>query len=307
MEWYYFKPSDTLYFKGAEPMAIGVDHEASSVFPPSLQTLTGSLRTAILMQNELSVQDYYNGKIDDKFLAILGPSDGVAGFQVSGPLLNDGKQKYIPAPYNWYYDKDSGDSIIVAENITGTYPFKTSGKNILWAKKGEPLGGKWIPVSVLSSLRVKKEDIKSLDCFFEYESRTGIALDYSKSKRVKNGHIYTADHIRLKTDCQLCWAVDVSLPIDSKGILFLGGEKRLGAYERKNEEALSVSKNHSGLYMTLSPVEGNERINNVVYATGKLQYFGGWDMKKRFHKPMIGYYPAGTVFSEKIDTACVAL
>ena len=58
MEWYKFFPVDTLYFKGADPMVMGENHTASYIFPPPAHTISGALRTAVLLQNGVSIKDY---------------------------------------------------------------------------------------------------------------------------------------------------------------------------------------------------------------------------------------------------------
>ena len=55
MDWYKFNPVDTLFFRGAEPMIMGENHTVSHVFPPPAHTLSGALRTAVLIQNGISL------------------------------------------------------------------------------------------------------------------------------------------------------------------------------------------------------------------------------------------------------------
>ena len=43
--WYSFEPSDTVFFRGSEPMEKGHDHTANSIFPPPIHTIAGAIRT----------------------------------------------------------------------------------------------------------------------------------------------------------------------------------------------------------------------------------------------------------------------
>ena len=60
MNWYSFEPADTLFFRGAEPMNIGENHTATANFPPPARTLEGALRTTILKQNKIPIDQYYD-------------------------------------------------------------------------------------------------------------------------------------------------------------------------------------------------------------------------------------------------------
>ena len=74
--------------------------------------------------------------------------------------------------------------------------------------------------------------------------------------------------------------------------------------DKKADVRFSDDGNH---YLSLSILEGNEEANASVVATGRILYFGGWDLKTGFHKPMKGFFPAGTVFNKKINNNCIAI
>ena len=61
-------------------------------------------------------------------------------------------------------------------------------------------------------------------------------------------------------------------------------------------EAIGIYENHNLI-----------ETNDAAVATGKIQYLGGWDMKKGFHKPMKGYFPAGSVFNKKLNDNFIEL
>ncbi|HBN26549.1 MAG TPA: hypothetical protein DD405_03665, partial [Desulfobacteraceae bacterium] len=182
MNWYSFEPADTLFFRGAEPMNIGENHTATANFPPPVRTLKGALRTIILKQNKIPIDQYYDNNIDGELLEIIGQADKKAGFSIIGPLFELDKMTYVPAPYSWFFDKDDGkkDEVKIHKGVfINSSLIKTSLKKLFWTKgeKGEleTLGGKWISLSDLYS----QNNIisrKGIDDFYHMENRTGIAL-----------------------------------------------------------------------------------------------------------------------------------
>jgi CRISPR-associated protein Cmr3 len=223
MNWYSFEPADTLFFRGAEPMNIGENHTATANFPPPARTLEGALRTAILKQNRIPIDHYYDNSIDGELLNIIGPADKQAGFSVIGPLFERNETIYVPAPYSWYFDKDDGkkEKVKIYKNrLIKTSLIKTSLKNLIWAKgeqgELETLGGKWISLSDLYSQN-NFLFIKKIDCFYNVENRTGIALDSNRS--VRASHLYSFSHARLNKNVQLIFGMDKNLPISDNGVL----------------------------------------------------------------------------------------
>ena len=303
MNWYNFKPADTLFFRGAEPMNIGENHTATANFPPPVRTLKGALRTTILKQNNIPVDQYYDNKIDDELLEIIGPADKKAGFSIIGPLFELDKTIYVPAPYSWFFDKDDKkkDKVKIHKGIFINSPLiKTSLKKLFWTKgeqgELETFGGKWISLSDLYSqnnIIFKKE----INAFYRMENRTGIALDSNRS--VREHHLYSFSHARLNKNINLIFGVDKDLPISDKGILKLGAEQRFGLYSKIPD--IDFNNSGSGLFMSISQAAGTEEANESIVATGKIQYQGGWDMKKGFHKPMTGFFPPGSVFNKKLN------
>lgn len=303
MNWYSFEPADTLFFRGAEPMNIGENHTATANFPPPARTLEGSLRTAILKQNKIPIDHYYDNSIDSELLDIIGPADKQAGFSVIGPLFRINDTTFVPTPYSWFFDKDDGEKekvTIYKSHLINNRLIKTSFKNLFWAKgeKGEleTLGGKWVSIFDLFAQNnsvIKKE----INAFYAVEQRTGIALDSNRS--VRSHHLYSFSHARLNKNVNLIFGVDKDLPISDNGVLNLGAEQRFGLYSKIPD--IIFNNSSSGLFMSISQTAGTEQANESVVATGKIQYQGGWDMKKGFHKPMTGFFPPGSVFNDKLN------
>lgn len=309
MAWYAFYPAGTLLFKGAEPSDMGADHHASHIFPPPAQTITGALRTAVLVQNRISFADYHNGKAPREIMVAIGEAGGVAPFHVIGPVFRIQEHFYVPAPYSWFTSKAKNNhrSVRIFRSQSIKSPLlKCDDEKLMWVQNGEAemvsLGGSWIRLGDLYS---SKEGVEVFDAdyFFTAEPRTGIALNPNRS--VRSGHLYTYVHIRLKPEVALAFGTTNELPLFEKGFLKLGAEQRFGRYEKVDSPAFP--QNGSGYFLSLNLIGGSEQANKAVIATGKIQYLGGWDMKKGFHKPMRGFFPAGSVFSENIESTLIHL
>lgn len=303
MNWYMFKPIDTLFFRGAEPMNIGENHTAAANFPPPAETLAGALRTAMLVQNGISLTDYYATNLDADILSMIGAPGETPGFDIIGPLFQSDETNFVPAPYSWFMEKEEKNksSVKVYKSFSLCSDLiKTSGSDLAWAKGDtgvlESLGGKWVDAAALHTANESITKKETLD-FFAIESRTGIAL--ARNRSVREGHLYSFNHARLKRDVSIVFGVDKDLPLAKKGVLKLGAEQRFGAYH--TIEPIPFEKGVSGQFLSLSMVAGSQDSNAAVIATGKIQYIGGWDLKKRFHKPMQGYFPSGSVFNQKFN------
>ena len=157
----------------------------------------------------------------------------------------------------------------------------------------------------LKDLPSTEKMILPAEAFYVSEGRTGIARNSDKT--VKEGHLYSTTHIRLYPEVSLKVFVDKSLEkaLSPSGILQLGGEQRVVYYRLEHSPQLLNESTMGKTWLALSPVTSKTvaRLNPDGIASGKLQRIGGWEMKKGndtnktrgFHRPMEGWYPAGTV------------
>lgn len=295
---YIFEPNDTVFFRGSEPMNIGEHHDATLNFPPPIHTIAGAIRT------------YFFKKDKKKYEKLINIGEEKPGFNIVGPFFKLNDKVYLPAPYLWFKEKNktkhNSDSdekvkIIKAKKIKEEL-IKSFSKDLYWAKGDselESIGGNWIAYDDLFG---KTEVVlKKIDEFYDTEPRVGIALNPDRSVRVH--HIYSFTHCRLKKGVSLVFGIDIE-ELGDEGVLFLGAEQRFGRYKKEN---FNLDLNKQGqYYMSLSLISGSSETNEVVVATGKIVYLGGWDLYKGFHKPMKGYFPAGTVFNKKIEN-CIAI
>lgn len=288
---------------------MGSDHHSSGIFPPPAQTIIGALRTAVLLQNDISYRDYYDNNVSSSILDAIGEAKNQEPFSLMGPLFIRERHFFIPAPFHWFYDKAEKNNrnvhVFRAETVKSRL-IRSKKKDLLWAtgEGGEmvSMGGRWIRLDDLFSTDESIEIFDS-EYFFSVEERTGIALHRNRS--VREGHLYTFNHVRLNPEVGMAFGVDVNLPLASAGFLKLGAEGRFGRYQRIKPPR--ITSGGSGRFVALGLVKGSQQPNQAIIATGKIQYIGGWDLKKGFHKPMQGYFPPGSVFNENIQKNLVQI
>ena len=307
--WYKLRPVDTFFFKGSTPMVMGENHTSESIFPPSSETIAGAVRTATLYQQNIDFNKYGSDNFsDDSIKSAIGKAGEAPPFQIIGPVFSKDDEIYVPVPFNWYMEKSDIKPkgtvpIYRARPVESPFVMTSNGPKLYIAMgKSDELktaGGMWININDLHS-NEEKISLKSGEDFFVNEPRTGIALE--QNRKVRKSHLYTFTHIRFKPDVELVFGISsktepLLLP---KGILQLGGEKRLGSYEI-TDISIPDKKNDNDIFMSLSSLPCKSVDTSLLVATGRIQYRGGWDMKKNFHKPLTGFYPAGSVFLKKTN------
>ena len=329
-QWLKLEPLDTLFFRGGEPMDAGETQDTGRpVFPPAPSTVVGALRTAILAQNKVSVEKVTRLGDDEDLDLYKLPFWGTpqkSGFRVVGPILCAGDTALFPAPANWFYKHTkhkSGHKIRVFVALPeNDFPVKI-GRPLAWYVKDPPedvdqmSGLFWV---TKGALELKSEERFVLDIerdvdnvssdnpcavriydLLSFEDRVGIARD-NFSRSVRQGHLYATRHVRLKPGISLIVGLDKPLcpsHIDPAGVFQFGGEGRIVRYELI-ESPPQLPSSRRGFWLALSPISwdlaSSLGLVNKAYISGKLFRVGGWDMRKRFHKPVETYLPIGTVF-----------
>lgn len=296
-QWLTFKPCDSLFFRGAEPLIAGAHAHNAVMFPPPTSVFAGACVTAALVQKN---KKFNEGSIYQGALI--------------GPFLKFEKEFFVPAPANWYQVKNQENAFVKGEPIADEHSTKLaiSGCHAIhsWANaEGEvkSILGSWVKLNALRNNKITKPDLlqetlssQYKENIFDVEERTGIELNNSRT--VIDGKLFSARHIRLNPRLEFVWAID-GLDLQPSGILTLGGEQRLGAYSilDKAPEFATVGKT----FLATCPMEVNQISKNNLLASGKIVYRGGWDLKKQFYKAMLPYYPAGSVFKENISNSCI--
>lgn len=305
--WFSYRPLDTITLKAAGRWG---ERGTADFFPLPAQTVCGALRTAVLREHGVDLTR--GASWPAEVVAAIGQPGSEAPFTLTGPILRKAGRLLVPAPHHWYVQVDESEGkvkkkrLLKAFELNSPLIFYSSAKPLRWVSrlKAEALAGKWIS---FESLKLKDGDEVTAwgraDLADDDELRVGLELDLVK-RSTKNGKLYSLRHLRLRPDVELVWAIDRDLPLPPSGLLQLGGERRYGRYERI---ASPLGADDGPLHLALSMVRVIPETKAALVAASSLQYLGGWDLKKGFHKPMSAYYPAGSVFDRPLPSITIPI
>lgn len=326
--WYELTPADTLFLRGAEPLEAG-QPSREPLFPPPVSVLQGALRTAVLRQKGIAFASYKTGQCPQEILEHVGHCGQPAPFHITAVLMQREGTLYAPCPASWFVDRAE----TMAGDASRNRPFSPLGHSLLRAALPPKQASSLLPHSSAGTAlpMVRANDAMSLaahwvrlDCLsrppvtfaaggllarselYDTEPRTGIAID--NKRKVQEGKIYTAMHIRLRPGVSLLIGLDRAPGLTDKGLLHLGGEQRICGYARTEAPPLPEhATGISNLYAALAPVELTNELLPFVFAAGKAVTLAGWDLAKGFHKATTTWLPAGSVFTKKINDCCIPL
>lgn len=292
---YEILPLDTLFFRGNTPMEAG-QMVCESLFPPPASVCIGAIRSELMKQNDIAL----NRTNGEKIL-----------FDIEAVLVKKDNRLYSPWPANWFIEVKNYEKKVIFAQRTSilNHPLKIqcSEGDVALFKEDEgheviDTKSLWIDINLLGKENILIEDG---DCLctrdiYSLESRTGIGLDFNK--HVKDGMLYTANHIRLNEGVSLifCLSREPSYEgkvLQEKGILQLGGEKRLCSYKKIEDIVLPNMSQYNYSYV---PVEASAENLAKIVSSGKITTTSGWDLDKEFHKATTNWIPAGAVFTEKV-------
>lgn len=317
---YEIIPLDTLFFRGSTPMEAG-QNASVSLFPPPASVFEGAVRTAVLKQKNVDAKKYALGA-DSSLNSLIGNPGENPPFEVTAILVKKNGKYYAKAPSTWYFDSDKkpknkdeylGLQVICARNMNeelAALSVQSSGENVPFVraqKNLQPLGNIWISLDFLKSGRnqISENDFLLQGEICDFESRTGVALD--EKKHTVEGKLYSSAHVRLLDGVSLVFALSKDAGLSDSGKIFLGGEKRISAYRKIEEDLLKDFSFESENFLSLAPVRATDEILKSVAASGKLEVTAGWNLAKGFHKPTESWIPAGAVFTKNVNGICVPL
>lgn len=323
--WYELSPIDTLFLRGSEPLEAG-QPSVEPLFPPPVSVLQGALRTTVLRQEGISFADYKAGQCPQKILERIGPCSRPASFQITAVLIRHKEVVYAPCPASWFVDSDEKRT----QSANNENTFSPLGKTLLRAalpdqeasslllhssagtelpmvraNDAKSLAAYWVRLECLRKppATFAAGDLLAKNELYDTEPRTGIAID--SKRKVQEGQIYTAVHIRLRPEVTFLIGLDSDPGLQKKGRLLLGGEQRVCGYAKVAAPTLPAQT--ATLHMALAPVELTDELLPHVFAAGKAVTLAGWDLAKGFHKATTTWLPAGSVLTTKITSCCIPL
>ncbi len=319
--WYELTPIDTLFFRGNEPMEAG-QATSAPLFPPPVSVVQGALRTALLRERGVAFQDYKRGNVSEEIIQHIGRSGEDAPFSITAILLKFNGIVYAPAPAGWFIDAADkpttgtdyvGKKVVVAStsesDVAAMGVLSSSGTVSLVVTREEALSlaGCWINIELFTKevVTFSPGDLLTDSELFTIENRTGIEID--NTRKVVEGKLYSANHIRLHDGVTIIVATDGDVGLPDSGMLQLGGEQRKCSYRKMTKTPLLFKNAPTTFFVALAPVKATEALLAKVVSAHKLIVTAGWDLSRGFHKPTTTWFPAGTLFSEQIDKACIPI
>jgi len=280
-----FSAVDTLFFRETRPMES--QGELQSVFPPSVRTLAGVVRSWIgncWMSKEGDPVDWkkFSEQEDHPLREIIGFGNDLGALKFQGAWLKLNDQRLYPAPLNLMKTKKDELFFLKLDQ-----PIECDlGKQVRLAtfpsdeeryKGGKALENTWLTAADLSKVLLgEKPDPDSLvkaDKLFERESRLGIARD-NQRRGVIEGLLYQTQHVRPEAELLIELDVVAGLPkMPSQTVVRLGGEGRPAQVKLVQQtpqllttiEASAIKNGKFALYLlTPLPIEPNEILPDFI-------------------------------------------
>jgi len=335
MNVWMFTALDTWFFRDSLPFNQGEQGTVypDSLFPPSIYTLQGAIRTALAQGQGWTKR---NGLWPTK----LGDTHHLGELRLFGPYLNWNGKYLFPAPAYLFGKKlvrpeeKTRSSAITRWELTRLVPgemMETDLGQVVLPRPARPiLGGKalqnvWLTYEGLARALTggvpSDEEISLSEGMWQEEFRIGISRD-SDTRTARDEQMYTAMHIRPGRELKLAVIVD-GLPDEwhrkvSKTIP-LGGEGRIAAVEisplmdakkilppapelksRWGKIRFTISLITPGSYDDVHEVvrQGPPGVPGtcITACLPKLQQAGGWDLANNEPRPLRPVVPAGSTW-----------
>lgn len=236
-------PFDVLFFGSGKPFNFNVQ-EASSIFPPFPNTLAGAVSNKISIEKGIKTS-----KIIKKLY---------------GPFLEKNNQIIFPKPLDILIEKKKKDGDITQVSLKNKFKLinpsctdKPELKALLWESKRNKEFETFKSFITLNGLKkwldnqdVANDDLVYKKDIFDFDSRVGIKMDYSRNIAEEEDAVYRINFVKLKDDVKIIFFVEFDYNSELKNcdlnsedkvykffnaqtikVLKLGGEMRSVSYE----------------------------------------------------------------------------
>jgi len=319
-------PLDTLFFRDSLPFDTNSEsHELSGMFPPYPHTVVGAIRGHYARASGWDGLGAWEPKLYDK----LGNRDDLGPLNFAGPFILRDKEVLVPLPLNLVgcTEKDQfkiQTTLVPGKAVVtdiGTVRLPAFAKIGVEGKKLETSTSHWVLLKELLAW-LKSGRLNELSSLVHQkklwakEPRVGLARE---NRMAKEGHLYSATHIRMAHNTGLVMLVHgLTDVIGKSNLLTLGGESRQAKLEMLRpefsidettvSETFTPDSNKHLVLVALTPLHLNRSIVSdssitidgteipvITVCTDRLQRIGGWDSVKRQPEKQVSVYPAGTV------------
>lgn len=260
--WILIEPLDVLLFRDGKPFTRSENHRATSLFPPTMLTLQGALRSLLI--SEQGDWDRYLANRDATLNAAIGApkTNDLGALRLAGPYLvrrrGQHYARYFPLPADVVQDAPGNlrvmqpdESMVVGPDMSNSpapmLAFEMS------SDEAEPEQSYWISESALltdyaygENLYPDGEDLIEQADLFEIENRFGIGMDYASNNVNRDeGLLYSVGFVRMQPGIGLLAAAPDDSPladlfpaVGAQHTGRLGGEGRSVNFRRIAEEAI---------------------------------------------------------------------
>lgn len=322
---------DTGFFRSGQPFNAGEGGYSGvrGIFPPTMNTLQGAIRTALAVAKGWSPT---GGQLPPE----LGTPEHLGVLSLRGPYLLFGNEPYYQMPYHLLVKRKSGpDSLKKFVFLTPGEPVTCDlGQEICLPQPVEQLDGassveglyisKSGYTSLLAGQLPLEEQIKEQENLWKEEPRVGLERN-DNTRTAVDSHLYRIQHVRPEKEVKIrviVCGLPPGWPELPRRVFPLGGEGRLSAVEVKGfskKEQINLLP----ACPTLAPGTGGTLRFTVTLITpgsfGDLagvvrrglpgipgrclsacllrpQLIGGWDLVNREPRPLTPYLAPGSTW-----------
>jgi CRISPR-associated protein Cmr3 len=228
----FIEPSDVWLFRDGRPFAPNERGRAVSLFPPTPQTVQGTIRSARLAQSGAS----FTGR--STWPAEVGKPENFGALYLRGPLVakrnGDVVQRFFALPEDVTRLQSGWHILSPSDGRFETNWQPATLRPLLPPGGSEPtkFDKGWLcEDGLLAYLKGHAcgVHVHPTNAIFVHEPRFGVQVD-SHPKRPMEGMLYQVEFVRLEKDVGLLVEVG-GVNLESSGLLQLGGEARSGHYK----------------------------------------------------------------------------
>lgn len=310
-----FRAVDTWFFRDSASFQTGDNVMASQmIFPPSMSTLQGAIRTA------LATSRGWSPGRDADWPKELGTPDHLGDLKLFGPYVIHNGQPVFPAPQMVLMNAENSMARLVPGDVVatdfGNQQLPVPQANIEGLQDPD---GYWVARDDL--MAILNGDIPCTLLpqaeLWSVELRVGLAMNMDTRTAIE-GQLYQTAHIRPHTSTEI--AVEVAgIPLDWHDnvpkVIPLGGEGRYATVSVSHSSAILPSKpdiapsRDGKVRFTLTLVTPGQFVDtHRVQRTGPLDFdcvsaalsrvrtIGGWDLQRHRPRPPMPFMPAGSTW-----------
>ncbi len=232
MKLWQFEPLDSCFFRGAMPFNAGEGGYLDSMFPPTMQTLSGAFRYAVAVPLE--------GNRVEMERVVGKAGDDPSPLSFSGPYVFRNEKRLYPVPLHLLYSENDKKWTRLAPSDEGKEKYVRTdicGGKVLLPEPGDgklrgagPLEESWLDQDNMNKVLsggIPAKYVKKVDLFKD-ENRVGIGRD-NQTRTTVEGLLYFTKHLRLEDDVSFGLGVDELLEDHAPEgqTVRLGGEGRV--------------------------------------------------------------------------------